>query len=579
MSTDEVNLPRDLLVCDGSIYTMGPTSEPVNAALIRGGRVEAIGADALRLAGPTPRLSLEGRVAMPGLVDGHPHLLHMATRSAGYVDLSDVRCFDDIVQRFRARAAQVEPGEWLIGTPIGTPFYFIERWYTDLDERTMPGRDVLDAASAEHPIFIAAWAPRIPNVVAFNSLALSRLALTDHIPDRVCDVWLDKDRHGRLTGVLRGSVTNMYCFDPFWTQLLKKLPPMYPSDLVEPTAAAVKRYNADGITAVYEAHNMTPAHIGAYRALRAQGRLSMRVKAAMEVEQYAIPPFQPQSPEAFETSLQTALSLCDRGDDDWLRVTEATLSEGGPCWSGLLHTLEPYDNPYGQKTRGQAFIGREKKARFASFCACHGIRASWVNGGPGDHRDCIEALQALEAELNISDRGWMMQHGYVITPAQVEGYARLGMDFTTSMSFSWAKGDLIAERMGDRHLRDLVPLQRLLRSGMAVGLGSDWGPKNAPFRHVQLAQTHAFAGSGRRNDGADQLVTREQALRMWTSEVGRTLRWPGLGTLEPGGFGDLIVLDRNPFECSLDDLGDTKVLLTVLGGHVVHDMGLLCTQS
>ena len=51
----------------------------------------------------------------------------------------------------------------------------------------MPTRDVLEQASVDRPIFISAWAPRTPNVVACNGLALSKLALSDFTPDRVAD--------------------------------------------------------------------------------------------------------------------------------------------------------------------------------------------------------------------------------------------------------------------------------------------------------------------------------------------------------------------------------------------------------
>lgn len=560
----------DVLVHGGRIMTMDDASTVVDAVLIRSGRVVATGESA-RAATDVPRIDLDGRVAMPGLVDGHPHLLHLATRQSGYVDLGDAVDFDDVVERFRARAATVPPGEWLVGTPIGAPYYFVERWYSDLAERTMPGRDVLDRASTRHPIYISAWAPRMPNVVAFNSLGLQHIALTDDLPERVCDVWIDKDRDGRLTGVLRGSVTSMYNFDPYWTQILRKLPPMYPGDLAGPTRDAIRRYNADGVTTVYEAHNMTADHIRAYRALRADGTLTMRVKAGMEVEQYAIPPFQPKSMSEFEAALELARSLCDDGLDDLLRVTDATLSDGGPCWPGLLHTLEPYRDPYGRPTRGRQFIDNAKKLRFAHFCAGHGIRASWVNGGPGDHQSCLDTLEPAADALALRGRGWMVQHGYLISPAQIDRYARLGFDFTTSMSFTWGKGDMIAERMGEKALRDLVPLARLVRSGMKVGLGSDWGPKHAPFEHIEIAQTHRFGGSGRRNDGPDQAVSRAQALRLWTCEVGRAIGWEGVGTLSPGSYGDLIVLDQDPLACPIEALRETRVLLTLLGGTAVHD--------
>ena len=65
------------------------------------------------------------------------------------------------------------------------------------------------------------------------------------------------------------------------------------------------------------------------------------------------------------------------------------------------------------------------------------------------------------------------------------------------MSFSWGKGDLFIERIGEHVLPDLIPLRRMLDAGMLVACGSDWGPKNI-FEHVALGTTHSFCGSGRR---------------------------------------------------------------------------------
>jgi predicted amidohydrolase YtcJ len=119
------------------------------------------------------------------------------------------------------------------------------------------------------------------------------------------------------------------------------------------------------------------------------------------------------------------------------------------------------------------------------------------------------------------------------------------MRATTSMSFSWGKGDLFVERMGEHVLGDLIPLRRMLDAGMIVGCGTDWGPKNV-FEHVTLAETHEFAGSGRRNDGPAQRVTRAEALRMWTADAARAIGWAHVGTLAPGSHADLIVVDRDP---------------------------------
>ena len=42
------------------------------------------------------------------------------------------------------------------------------------------------------------------------------------------------------------------------------------------------------------------------------------------------------------------------------------------------------------------------------------------------------------------------------------------------------------------------------------------------------------------------------------------------GTLAPGKFADLIVLDRDVFSVDPHEIGETEVLLTLLAGQAVH---------
>ncbi len=70
-------------------------------------------------------------------------------------------------------------------------------------------------------------------------------------------------------------------------------------------------------------------------------------------------------------------------------------------------------------------------------------------------------------------------------------------------------------------------------------------------------------------------VTRSEALAMWTRDAARVLRWEGIGTLAPGSHADLVVVDRDPLECAVEDLPATRVLRTVLAGATVYDAGAL----
>ena len=118
-------------------------------------------------------------------------------------------------------------------------------------------------------------------------------------------------------------------------------------------------------------------------------------------------------------------------------------------------------------------------------------------------------------------------------------------------------------------LADLVPLRRILDSGLVVAGGSDWGPKCA-FKQIELALTHEVAGSDESNLGDAQRVTREEALAMWTRDGARVLSWDDIGTLAPGKHADMVLVDRDPLTCAIESIGETVVQATLLGGHLVH---------
>lgn len=565
---------KALVVVGGQIHTFDHDERVVEALLIVDGRVAAVGGrdEMMRLAGASPEvLDAKGATVMPGLIDTHPHALHFTARRRAMVDLSDAHDHADIVQLIGRHAARTPVGEWIIATPVGEPHYFLRRSYRDLAERRLPDRHVLDSATADHPVLIQAWGPMTPNACAFNSAGLQKVGLSDFIPDKVCDVTIEKDDRGDLTGILRGPVNNYYSFDPFWTQILTKLPGPETWELHDSGMAAMAELNRSGITAIYEPHNMAPSHIEAYRRLRDEGALTVRVMASLESEGFNTPPFRPASMEAYRRRLELGHSLLE-STDDLFRVTGITFSPGSPASPGLIRMHEPYKGPFGESTRGVTFLSAEKQRVFVDFCYDQDIRANFCVAGYRDNDDILAELERLSDRGRVQKQEYVIQHAILITEEQARRFAKLGCVITTSVGFSWAKGDLYGERIGKHVWRDLIPLRRLLRAGLLVAGSTDWGPKS-PWEQIALAETHEFAVSGHRNDTADHAVTRREAVRMWTRDAGRVLRWEGLGSLAPGSYADLIVTDRDPLGCTLEELPSTQVLLTMLGGRTVFERG------
>ena len=72
--------------------------------------------------------------------------------------------------------------------------------------------------------------------------------------------------------------------------------------------------------------------------------------------------------------------------------------------------------------------------------------------------------------------------------------------------------------------------------------------------------------------GADQRVSREDALRMATmGNAWLTMEEKEKGSIEPGKLADLVVLSDDPLTAPEARIRDATVLLTIVGGAIVHD--------
>ncbi len=568
---------RRILLSGGSVLTQNDARETHEALVLEGDRVLATGTlgDMRSAAGASAQeIDIEGACVSPGLIDTHPHFLHFGSFDAFCVELYDARDHDDIRRRIRERAAVTPRGEWILATPVGEPHYFIRRSWRDLPEGRLPNRHELDDAAPDHPVWIQAYAPRTPNVCAMSSMALAKLGLTRELPDFVDEVFVEKDAHGEPTGIFSGYVNNYYNSSRFWlTRVLAQV--LQPSDelwyrgALGGLAIAARR----GVTSAYEGHAMEPAHIAAYQRVRDEGRLTMRVLAAVEAAPVALDFGMALSDERIRANLALAVKL-RQTTDPLFRVDGVTLPVGGPAWMGQMPTDRPYSDPFGRPTRGHSFISGEIERETIEFCLRNEVRLNLMPTSGRDHRRFLENLEPFLAKWDVPAREWVMQHNIFIDDATITRYAELGFHLTSSLSFCFGKGDMYRERMGQQVLDELIPVGKMFASGANVALGSDWGPDN-PFEHMALAETREFAGSGYRHAGPGYSIGRQQALDGWTVNNAKLMRWEGIGSLRPGCQADLAIVDRKPLTCAIDELPKTRVLRTIVGGEAVFDAGVL----
>lgn len=129
--------------------------------------------------------------------------------------------------------------------------------------------------------------------------------------------------------------------------------------------------------------------------------------------------------------------------------------------------------------------------------------------------------------------------------------------------------------LGAKRMENLEPIAKFIDAGAVVAFGSDW-PIDAldEWYDLKVAATR----QGRTVDGVtpprldnDRNLTVTEVLRSATIDSAYAQhREDVIGSLEPGKFADMIVLDRNVFDIPAADIENVKVLRTVVGGKTVY---------
>jgi hypothetical protein len=131
-----------------------------------------------------------------------------------------------------------------------------------------------------------------------------------------------------------------------------------------------------------------------------------------------------------------------------------------------------------------------------------------------------------------------------------------------------------ARNAGAERTRRAFAWHTLGAAGARLAFGSDWPIVTInPWLGLQVAVTREDS-HGQPPGGwiPEQRIGLEEAIRAYT--IGGA--WAGHreaeeGSLAPGKLADLVVLSQDLFAVEPHALGQTRALLTVVGGRVVHD--------
>jgi predicted amidohydrolase YtcJ len=456
-------------------------------------------------AGPAagPVWQLEGRVVVPGLIDAHLHLLHMAQAQRGLrIEAGDPPAA--ILSRLRSEAAKLAPGTWILGTG-----YDDSQWAESLN------RAALDSVTRRHPVFLQR--KDLHSGVA-NSAALEAAGLSD-ASRAPAGGRLDRDPRGLLTGVLREKARE---------PVFEALPPLTEEELEHELSELLGRLATVGLTTV--------CSIGDWAEFQALNRLQARRLLRIRVAQLI---------GSGELERVVGEGLRSGDGDDRLWFSGIKYFADGSLGSRTALLEEPYQ---GSDDCGVAAVDPHALAEGVKRANQAGISAAIHAIGDRALRTALDAIEAALPHSRGVDR---IEHVQLGSP---ESFRRMAaMDVIASMQPLHAVKDRsLAERWWGERCRFAYAWQSLLKAGVTLAFGSD-----APVESADPLAGIRSAVSRQDEDGLPeggwypaQRLTLEAALQAYGVGAARALQQPQLGLLEPGSPADCVVLDDTPDRAS-----------------------------
>jgi predicted amidohydrolase YtcJ len=532
-------LPRppapDLVLFNGRIITVDRDFSIHSAVAIIGDRIMTVGNDdQLRtVAGPQTRLiDLKGHAVIPGLMDNH---LHGAGGGPG-VDLSRARSLADVNAAVQARVQTSQPGDVIVSN---------SDWHeAQLEEQRLPLRDDLDRIAPQNPVVLI----RGGHEYVLNSAALARWNIDERTAEPAGGR-ITKYDGGRLNGELVDTA-----------KALVRLPPpapRTPQQQIEDRVADYQKLNVAGLTGIRHP-GISIAEYRMLQDMQKRGLLTIRINALLR----------PAVGAAGVDPALAASGIKQNEGDETLRVGGIKLAVDGGFEGGLMRDL--YEKPWDENGtyRGLQTIATERYIAAVRELNRQDWRVATHAVGDAAIDLVLNAYEKANADQSIVGRRWSIEHAFIGRPDQLPRMKALAVAIS-AQNHLFLAGPSLVKYWGAARAGITTPVKMYLDAQLPVSSGTDAPVVPYPplWTLYHFITRDTITGGVL---GADQTVTREQALRMatinnaWLDMEERTK-----GSIEPGKFADLVILSEDPLTCPEPRLRDAAVLMTMVGGKVV----------
>ncbi len=506
----------DLILTNGKIVTVDERFQIAQAVAVRGERILAVGSnqEITRLAGPGTR-----RIDLRGrsVLPGFIDN-HMHLLRYGTTWMYEVR-WDGVESRRDALELLRAKAQRV---KPGRWIYSLGGWAMEqfADDSSPFTREELDRVAPNHPVFLQA---------SYYEAYLNSRAM-------------------QLLGVQGSGRVGEDAFRP----LVDKLPVATADEVEASTLGMIHELNQAGLTA-YGSAGCEADLLDRYRRWADQGRLNIRVSCIT-------------TPAASGGSDQFLARIRD------MKVFQGDVWVNHIAFGENFGLSDPMFRRLGSAKPEDAAAWRRIVTEVARARLPLHVHANFEN----TIDLFLDQIEAVNDEFPIRNLRWALAHFNHPDAAQLERMKRLGM-YVALHPWAVINGGINLRQFGDEAY-DMAPLATIQKSGITWGFGSDGSRANQilPFETLGWAVTGKMVGG---KTVLRQAISREDALIAHTRKNAYLIfQEDNLGSIQPGKLADLVVIDRDYLTVPADQIKDIKVVMTMVGGRVVHDAAATGTR-
>jgi predicted amidohydrolase YtcJ len=560
----------DLIVRNARVWTGDTTQPRAQAIAVRGERLIAVGSNAqvdAHRARHTRVVDAGGRFLTPGFIDDHTHFTQAGALLIG-ANLLDVHNAEPFAARIKQAVARMSPGAWLTGGDWGA---YEDNQMNSTGNQTpgalgaasagqrtrfSPDRGIVDSISGETPMLLNRWDR---SAYLANGIALERAGLSCQRPvmGLECD-------NGTATGRVADSAL---------ARVRRAIAPKTFDQRMREGRAALQHLAELGVTTI---HDITPpAQLPVFTELKRRSELTVRVFARPTLDKW--------------NELSYA-GISPGFGDDWIRIRALKGFVDGIQGNSTARFYEP------QLHSGSRGTWRDSSNTGATDGPGSGMNPPgnmerllfgldsagwWANvHAIGDEAidTVLTIMEKVFAANGPKERRWRVIHSQVIRNAEVaQRYRKLGVIAEVQPYHAIDDMRWMEERIGTR-ARWAYAFKTFHDAGVPLLFGSDWPGTNAswytanPMIIIYAAVTRQTM-DGKPEGGwfPQERLDLETSLRSYTvNNAWAEGEEANKGMLRAGMLADFVIIDRDLFETAEPEIKDAKILLTVVGGRVVH---------